>query len=98
GEEGHFTAARVYDLSPFRNLAEALTPHGDRLHGVALHRLTLRTPAESEIDLSCARKDVSHDKSLESLLRDALQIGTPVAVRLYLSILNRRTPMKVELS
>ena len=98
GSAAHFTAARVYDLSPFRDLETALTPHGDRLLAVALHRLTLRTQAESEIDLSRARRDLRHDASLVPLIALASSIGAPVAVRLYLTILGRRAPLKVELS
>jgi hypothetical protein len=98
GSDAHFTAARVYDLSPFRDLALALTPHGDRLLSVAIHRLTVRTAAESEIDLSRARRDIRHDANLDAVLDLATKVGAPVAVRLYLSILGRRGPLKVELS
>jgi hypothetical protein len=98
GNPDHFTAARVYDLSPFRDLPSALTPHGERLLAVAIHRLTVRTPAESEVDLSRARRDIRHDAHVESLLEIVTKIGAPVAVRLYLTILGRRAPLKVELS
>jgi hypothetical protein len=98
GSASHFTAARVYDLSPFRNLHEALRPHGDKLLEVGIHKLTLRTPAESEVDLSRSRRDLRDDASLTALLGEALAIGGPVAVKLYLKILGRRTPLKVELS
>jgi hypothetical protein len=98
GSEAHFTAARVYDLSPFRKLDEALKPDGDRLLSVALHQITLRTVAEVEIDLSRARRDVRGDTSVASILNEATTIGFPVAVKLYLGILGRKTPLKVELS
>jgi hypothetical protein len=98
GSEAHFTAARVYDLSPFRDLERALQPHGDKLLAVAIHRLTLRTPAESEVDLSRARRDLRDDAALKTLIAEALTIGVPVGVKLYLKILGRRAGLKVELS
>jgi hypothetical protein len=98
GSEAHFTAARVYDLSPFRKLEEALRPHGDKLLGVALHQLTVRSSADTEIDLSRARRDLRLDANVASILGDATKIGFPVAVKLYLTILGRKAPLKVELS
>ena len=98
GSKEHFVAARIYDLSPFRELKTALIPHGSRLLEVALHQITTRTPAESEIDVSRARKDVRDDAALASVLDEATRVGIPVAVKLYLKILDRRRPLKVELS
>ncbi len=94
----HFTAARIYDLSPFRDLATALVPHDGRLLAVEIHRLTVRTPSESEIDLSRARRDIRGDEALREILVAATAAGSPVAVKLYLKIVGRRLPLKVELS
>ena len=53
-----------------RDLKQALLPHGDKLLSVGIHRLTLRTAGESEVDVSRARKDLRDDAALRTLLDD----------------------------
>jgi hypothetical protein len=95
-----FRAARVYDLSPFRDLDTALAIDGasPRLRRVELHAISAQTPLGSAVTFARPRQDLLADRAVRDPLLAVLGYGTPVAVKLYLVIDGRERPLKVEIA
>jgi hypothetical protein len=99
--EGHFRAARTYDLAPFAALPDALSTAGapPRLQRVELHAIHLMTPnGASVMSFVRSRKDLLQDEEVRDALAAALRCGVPVAVKLYLVVAERARAVCVELS
>jgi hypothetical protein len=97
----HFRPARVYDLSPFARLPEALSTvaTSSRLLRVELHAIHVMTPnGKTVIGFIRSRKDLLLDEEARDALAAALRSGPPVAVKLYLFISGRTHPLCLELS
>jgi hypothetical protein len=97
----HFRQARIYDLSPFATLPEALSTAGasPRLVRVELHGIHVVTPnGGTMMSFVRSRRDLLGDDESKDCLATALRSGRPVAVKLYLFIDGRPRGVCVEMS
>ncbi len=98
-DRGYLRAASVYDLGPLANLAAACSTHGvARLQRVEVHDLAVRTAGGTVVTFARARRDLTADEDGAPLLAQALALGTPVAVKLYLTISGRDRALKLEIA
>jgi hypothetical protein len=98
GDPEAFRAEGLYDLSPFLDLETALAVEGvTRLVKVELHCLTVATADGLAVAFSRPRKDALASTG-RGVLEAALAAGDPVSVRVYLHVLGRSRPIRLELA
>ena len=92
-----FRAEGLYDLSPFRELVSALAVDGvARLVKVELRHLVLATADGMHMVLSRARVDLLASSGRPAV-DGCLVFADPVGVRVYLHVLGRARPVRLEL-
>ncbi len=93
--------ARVYDLSPFADVAGALSTAGasPRLVRVELHAIQVATLiGKTVMSFVRTRQNLFDDEEAAECVEAALRCGRPVGVKLYLFIEGRARPLRLELS